>query len=88
MPSQEANTTNVLHLKISIYGFEDASHKWYNRVKTYLLSIGLVMFTVEPSLFHYNTNNLIYMIAIHIMTFYGQEQMTLKHSLFLNFKIC
>ena len=79
MPSKEANTTNVWHLKISIYSLGDASHKWYNRVKTYLLSIGLVMSKAELALSYYNNNNLIYMIAIYVMTFYGQEQMTLKH---------
>ena len=66
MPPKEANTTNVWQLKKCIYGLGDASHKWYNRVKTYLLSIGLVMSKANPALFHYHDNNiLIGMIAIY-----------------------
>ena len=41
-----------------------------NRVKTYLLSIKLVMLKADPALFYYHdNNNLIGMIAIHVDDF-------------------
>ena len=42
MPPKEAET-NVWLLKKCVCGLEDASRKWYNRVKSFLLSIGLKM---------------------------------------------
>ena len=70
MHPKEANTTNVWQLKKCIYGLGDPSCKWYNRVKTYLLSIGLVMSKADPALFYYHdNNNLIGMIAIHVDDF-------------------
>ena len=70
MTPKEANTTNAWQLKKCIYCIRDASHKWYNRVKTYLLSIGLVMSKADPALFYYHdNNNLIGMIAIHVDDF-------------------
>ena len=49
MTPKEANTTNAWQLKKCIYCTRDASRKWYNRVKTYLLSIGLVMSKADPA---------------------------------------
>ena len=70
MPPNEANTTNVWQLKKCIYGLGGASRKWYNRVKTYLLSIGLFMSTADSVLFYYHdNNNLIGTIAIHVDDF-------------------
>ena len=70
MTPKEANTTNAWQLKKCIYCTRDASRKWYNRVKTYLLSIGLVMSKADPALFYYHdNNNLIGMIAIHVDDF-------------------
>ena len=70
IPPKEANTTNIWRIKKCIYGLGDASRKWYNSVKAYLLSIGLVMSKADPALFYYhNDNNLIGMIAIHVDDF-------------------
>ena len=70
MHPKEANTTNVWQLKKCIYGLRDPSCKWYNRVKTYLLSIGLVMSKADPALFYYHDNNNITgIIAIHVDDF-------------------
>ena len=70
IPPKEANTTNIWRIKKCIYGLGDASRKWYNSVKAYLLSIGLVMSKADPALFYYHKdNNLIGMIAIHVDNF-------------------
>ena len=50
IPPKEANTTNFWQLKKCIYGLGDASRKWYNRVKIYLLPLGLVMSKADPAL--------------------------------------
>ena len=70
IPPKEANTTNIWRIKKCIYGLGDASRKWYNSVKAYLLSIGLVMSKADSALFYYyKDNNLIGMIAIHVDNF-------------------
>ena len=69
MTPKEANTTNAWQLKKCIYCTRDASRKWYNRVKTYLLSIGLVMSKADPALFYYHDNNITGIIAIHVDDF-------------------
>ena len=69
MHPKEANTTNVWQLKKCIYGLGDPSRKWYNRVKTYFLSIGLVMSKADPALFYYHDNNITGIIAIHVDDF-------------------
>ena len=59
-------------IKKCIYGLGDASHKWYNSVKAYLLSIGLVMSKADadPALFYYHKDsNFTGMIAIHVDNF-------------------
>ena len=52
--------------KKCIYGLDVALRKWYNRVKTYLLPVGLIMSKANPGLFYYHEHNNLYgMIAIH-----------------------
>ena len=70
IPPKEANTTNIWRIKKCVYGLGDASRRWYNSIKNYLLSIGLVMSKADPALFYYHKdNNLIGMIAIHVDDF-------------------
>ena len=50
MPPKEAETNNVWLLKKCAYGLGNTSRKWYTRVKSFLLSIGLKMSKGDPSL--------------------------------------
>ena len=55
--------------KKSVYGLGDVSRKWYNRVKFFLLSIGLKMSKGEPSIFYYYNNVLQDLTAIFVDDF-------------------
>ena len=48
LPSKEAITSNVWCLKECPYGLVDASRKWYNEVKSVLLSLKLKLSKAEP----------------------------------------
>ena len=57
MPPKEVETNNVWLSKKCVYNLGDASGKWYNRVKSFLLLIGLKMSKGRPSIFYnYNDN--------------------------------
>ena len=58
MSTKEAET-NVWLLKKCAYGLSDALHKWYNRVKSFLLSTGLKMSKGDPSIFYYYSDNIL-----------------------------
>ena len=70
MPSKEVETNNVWLSKKWVYNLGDASGKWYNRVKSFLLLIGLKMSKGHPSIFYnYNDNVLQDLIAIFVDDF-------------------
>ena len=70
-PPKEANTKNLWLLNKCVYGLGDAPRKWYDRVKSHFLDIGLKMSKADPALFycHNNNNKLIGIIAIHVDDF-------------------
>ena len=69
VPPKEAET-NVWLLKKCVYGLGDASCKRYNRVKSFLLSIGLKMSKGDPSIFYYYNGNVLQgLIAIFVDDF-------------------
>ena len=70
---KEANTAKVWKFKKFIYCWGNASHKWYNRVKIYLLSTGLIMSKANPALFYYHEHNLTGMVVIHVDDFVWSE---------------
>ena len=49
--------SNVWCLKKCPYGLVDASRKWYNKVKSVLLSLNLKRLKGDPSLFYYYKND-------------------------------
>ena len=56
--------------KKCVYSLDDASHRWYNWVKSFLLSIGLQMSKGDPSIFNYYNNNVLQgLIAIFVDDF-------------------
>ena len=70
LPPKEANTCNVWRLKKCPYGLVDASRKWYNKVKSVLLSLNLKMSRGDPSIFYYyKDDKLAGIIAIHVDDF-------------------
>ena len=70
LPLKEANTNNMWHLKKYPYGLVDASHKWFEKVKSVLISLNLSMSKGDPSLFYYHKNDkLSRLIAIHVDDF-------------------
>ena len=67
LPLKEANKNNVWHLKKCPYGLVDASRKWYEKVKSVLISLNLSMSKGDPSIFYYNKNDrLSGLTAIHV----------------------
>ena len=80
MSLKEANTTNAWQLYL---WFRDPSRKWYNIIKIYLLSLGLVMSKADPALFYYHdNNNLNGMIARCVDDFLWSGKRNLKQMLF------
>ena len=51
LPPKEANKSKVWCLKKCPYGLVDISRKWYNKVKSVLLSLNLKRSKGDPSLF-------------------------------------
>ena len=41
LPPKDASTNNVWLLRKCIYGLGDASRKWYDSIKSFLISIGI-----------------------------------------------
>ena len=67
LPPKEANTNNVWHLKKCHYGLVDASCKWYEKVKSVLISLNLTTSKDDPSIFYYHKNDkLSGLIALHV----------------------
>ena len=70
LPPKEANTCNVWRLKKCPCGLVDASRKWYNKVKSVLLSRNLKMSRGDPSIFYYyKDDKLAGITAIHVDDF-------------------
>ena len=70
LPPKEAITNNAWHLKKCPYGLVDASHKWYEKVKSVFISLNLIMSKGDPSIFYYHKNDkLSGLIAIHVDDF-------------------
>ena len=70
LPPKEANTNNVWRLKKCPYELVDGSHKWYEKVKSVLISLNLSMSKGNPSIFYYHkSDKLSGLIAIHVDDF-------------------
>ena len=52
-PPREAKTGNLWKLRKCAYGLADASHKWCDQVKDFMLSVGCKMSLVDPAVFYY-----------------------------------
>ena len=75
-----------LVLKKCSYGLVNASRKWYNKVKSVLLSLNLKMSKGDPSLFYYYQNDkLLGIVAIHVNDFLWAGEYHLAKILYLLF---
>ena len=67
IPLKKANTSYIWKLKKYIYGLIDTSRKWYDSLKSFLLSIGLSTSKSNPSMFYYTENETVSgFIATHV----------------------
>ena len=68
--STRSKHVQYLVLKKCSYGLVNASRKWYNKVKSVLLSLNLKMSKGNPSIFYYYQNDkLLGIVAIHVDNF-------------------
>ena len=71
VPPKEANTDKVWKLRKCVYGLSDASLKWYNRVKMFMVKEGLKVSIADPAVFYkYNNGSLEGFLAVHVDDFY------------------
>ena len=77
-PPKEANTKNIWKLNKCVYGLNEASRYWYNRVYEEFLNIGLMKCDYDDALFYYKPNRkepCEGIIVIHVDDFlYGGSQ--------------
>ena len=70
LPPKEANTNNVWYLQKCPAGLVDASHKWYEKVKSGLISLNLSNSKGDPSIFYYHKHDKFSgLLAIHVGDF-------------------
>ena len=73
-------------LKKCPYGLVSASRKWYNKVKSVLLSLNLKMSEGDPSIFYYYKNDkLSGIVAIHVDYILWAGDASILYLLFTNF---
>ena len=76
-PPKEANTDNLWKLKKAVYGLNEASRKWYNRIKEELLKIGMTKSLYDEALFYYKKKGKVEgILALHVddMIFGGSKE--------------
>ena len=71
VPPKEANTDKVWKLRKCVYGLSDASLKWYDQVKMFMVKEGLKVSIADPAVFYkYNNGSLEGFLAVHVDDFY------------------
>nr|GEZ45992.1 putative reverse transcriptase, RNA-dependent DNA polymerase, Gag-polypeptide of LTR copia-type [Tanacetum cinerariifolium] len=58
--------TRVCHLRKSLYGLKQASHNWYHKFTTFLLSLNFKQSKADHSLFIYETTNTTVIALIYV----------------------
>ena len=70
-PPSEYDEGKLWKLKKTVYGLCDAARAWYSTVKSELLSLGMTMCKLDPSLFYMiNEEKLAGIICIHVDDFF------------------
>lgn len=59
MPPKEAEKNVYLLKKKCVHSLGDASPNWYNRMKSFLISIGLKMSKGDASIFYYDNDDML-----------------------------
>ena len=69
-PPREAKTENLWKLRKAVYGLNEASRYWFNRVKDELTQLGIIQSKYDEALFYYkNEGKLQGIIPIHVDDF-------------------
>ncbi|XP_058222244.1 uncharacterized mitochondrial protein AtMg00810-like [Rhododendron vialii] len=58
--------TRVCHLQKSLYGLKQASHNWYSKLSTVLLSDGFTQSQADHSLFTRQTGSIILVVLVYV----------------------
>lgn len=70
VPPKEANTNKLWKLNKAVYGLNEASRQWYNRVNHELIKIGMNRCKYDEALFYLQINNvLVGIITVHVDDF-------------------
>ena len=69
-PPKEAQTKNIWKLKKAVYGLNEASRCWYDKVKEELTKLGLTCSKFDEAFFFYkDQDNLGGLISVHVDDF-------------------
>ena len=70
VPPKEANTDKLWKLNKAVYGLNEASRQWYNRVSYELIKLGMERSKYDEALFYLKNNGmLIGIITVHVDDF-------------------
>ena len=70
VPPKEANTDKLWKLNKAVYGLNEASRQWYNRVSHELIRLGMERSKYDEALFYLRTNEILFgMIVVHVDDF-------------------
>jgi transposase InsO family protein len=70
VPPKEANTDKLWKLNKAVYGLNEASRQWYNRVSHELMKMGMKRCKYDEALFYLQSNgSLIGIITVHVDDF-------------------
>ena len=71
----------VCKLHKSLYGLKQAPHAWYQKLSTYLLSVGFTNSNVDPSLFLYKCGNENCFLLVYVddVVITGNSHVLIKH---------
>ena len=76
-PPKEANTDKLWRLNKAVYGLNEASRKWYNRIKSELIAIGMKKSLYDEALFYWKKDGIIEgLMSLHVddILYGGSEQ--------------
>lgn len=57
---------HVFKLNKALYGLKQAPRAWYDRLKTFLLKLGFIVGSIDPTLFMYRTDSELLVIQIYV----------------------
>ena len=61
-----ASPSHVCFLHKSIYGLHQASHAWFEKFSSHLLTIGFIASQADPSLFLYKHGSIVLFLLLYV----------------------